>query len=57
MKFWRQLMERLGGFLAEGAGMPLSEAWPLAAEILGGNWGLEGLVDATLLVNDRQMLD
>jgi hypothetical protein len=28
-----------------------------AAEVLGRNWGLERLVDATLLVNDGQMLD
>ena len=28
-----------------------------AAEILGGNWGLEGLVDTTSFVNDRQILD
>jgi hypothetical protein len=28
-----------------------------AAKILGRNWGLEGLVDVTVLVNDGQILD
>ena len=27
------------------------------AEVLGGNWRFERLVDATFLVNDGQMLD
>jgi len=27
------------------------------AEVLGRNWGLEGLVDVSLFVNDGQILD